>query len=158
MTGQLLIMIMSQTHRSQRWQRRKEARPAEVLDAALAEFFEKGFESARLEDIATRAGVSKGTIYLYFSSKEEIFDALVKGIPQANIEMLEVAAKDDSVPAPLMLRRFLQLAGGFLHDERSPPDRRKEERRERSHRRMLGIDRMKCALSDAAPNYGRQDP
>ena len=118
MTGQLLIMIMSQTHRSQRWQRHKEARPAEVLDAALAEFFEKGFESARLEDIATRAGVSKGTIYLYFSSKEEIFDALVKGIPQANIEMLEVAAKDDSVPAPLMLRRFLQLAGGFLHDER----------------------------------------
>jgi AcrR family transcriptional regulator len=109
---------MSDSQRSQRWQRRKDARPAELLDAALAEFFEKGFESARLEDIATRAGVSKGTIYLYFNSKEDIFQALVKGIPQPNIERLEEVAEDTSVPADILLRRFLTLIGSFIRDER----------------------------------------
>jgi AcrR family transcriptional regulator len=109
---------MSESQRSQRWQRRKDARPAELLDAALAEFFEKGFEAARLEDIATRAGVSKGTIYLYFSSKEDIFQALVKGIPQANIERLSELAQDTSVPADMLLRRFLTLMGGLIRDER----------------------------------------
>ena len=109
---------MSDSQRSQRWQRRKDARPAELLDAALAEFFEKGFESARLEDIATRAGVSKGTIYLYFDSKEDIFQALVKSIPQANVERLAEVVQDTSVPAEVLLRRFLTLMGGLIRDER----------------------------------------
>ena len=61
-----------------RWRRRKEARPQEILDAALAVFAEKGFAAAKLEEIAKRAGVSKGTIYLYFESKEAVFKALIQ--------------------------------------------------------------------------------
>ena len=109
---------MSQTERSQRWQRRKDARPAELLDAALAEFFEKGFAAARLEDIAARAGVSKGTIYLYFSSKEDVFEALVKAIPLAHYEQLRVAINDDTLTAEEQLERFLRGFARFLRDER----------------------------------------
>ena len=61
-----------------RWARRKEARPAEILDAALQLFAEKGFAGTRMEDIARRAGVTKGTIYLYFENKEAMFKTLVR--------------------------------------------------------------------------------
>ena len=61
-----------------RWTRRKQARPGEILDAALKVFAEKGFAAARMEDIARAAGVTKGTIYLYFESKEAMFKALVR--------------------------------------------------------------------------------
>jgi Transcriptional regulator len=60
------------------WQRRKQARPGEILDAALTVFAEKGFSAARMEDIAAKAGVTKGTIYLYFPSKEEVFKSLAR--------------------------------------------------------------------------------
>lgn len=59
-------------------QRRKEARPAELTAAALDLFVERGFAATRLEDVAARAGVSKGTLYLYFSSKEELFKAVIQ--------------------------------------------------------------------------------
>ena len=59
-------------------QRRKQARPQELLDAALDLFVEKGFAATRAEEVAQRAGVSKGTLYLYFSSKEELFKALIR--------------------------------------------------------------------------------
>ena len=58
--------------------RRKEARPGELLAAALELFVEKGFAATRAEEIAKRAGVSKGTLFLYFSSKEELFKAVVR--------------------------------------------------------------------------------
>jgi TetR/AcrR family transcriptional regulator len=61
-----------------RWQRRPEARPDEILDAALDVFGEQGFARARLEDVAQRAGVSKGTLYLYFDSKETLFREMVR--------------------------------------------------------------------------------
>jgi TetR/AcrR family transcriptional regulator len=59
-------------------ERRKEARPGELLDAALALFVEKGFAATRVEEVAARAGVSKGTLFLYFPSKEELFKAVVR--------------------------------------------------------------------------------
>lgn len=59
-------------------QRRKQARPAELCAAALELFVEKGFAATRLEDIATRAGVSKGTLYLYFDGKEALFKAVIQ--------------------------------------------------------------------------------
>ncbi|MEY4979060.1 MAG: hypothetical protein RLZZ352_1330 [Pseudomonadota bacterium] len=62
----------------QRRLRRKEARPAELLDAALTLFVEKGFAATRVEEVAARAGVSKGTLFLYFPSKEELFKAVVR--------------------------------------------------------------------------------
>ena len=59
-------------------ERRKEARPGELLDAALSLFVEKGFAATRMEEVAKRAGVSKGTVFLYFTSKEELFKAVVR--------------------------------------------------------------------------------
>jgi AcrR family transcriptional regulator len=61
-----------------RWERRKDARPQELLAAAIDLFVERGFASTRLEDVARRAGVSKGTLYLYFENKEELFKAVVR--------------------------------------------------------------------------------
>ena len=61
-----------------RWRRRKEERPAEIIAAALETFAERGFAATRLDDIATRAGVTRGTLYLYFPSKEELFKAVVR--------------------------------------------------------------------------------
>jgi TetR/AcrR family transcriptional regulator len=59
-------------------ERRKEARPGELLEAALALFVEKGFAATRVEEVAARAGVSKGTLFLYFPSKEDLFKAVVR--------------------------------------------------------------------------------
>ncbi len=59
-------------------QRRKEARPAELLAAALDLFVERGFAATKLDDVAARAGVSKGTLYLYFASKDELFKAVIQ--------------------------------------------------------------------------------
>jgi AcrR family transcriptional regulator len=69
---------MNQALSQTRWVRRKDARPAEILEAALQVFAEKGFAGARMDDIAHRAGVTKGTIYLYFESKEAVFKTLVR--------------------------------------------------------------------------------
>ncbi len=61
-----------------RWHRRKQARPAEIVAAALAVFVERGFAATRLEQVARRAGITKGTLYLYFDSKEALFKAVVR--------------------------------------------------------------------------------
>jgi len=58
--------------------RRKEARPAELVAAALELFVDRGFAATRLEDVAALAGVSKGTLYLYFANKEALFQAVVR--------------------------------------------------------------------------------
>jgi len=74
--------------------RRKEARPTELTAAALALFVEKGFSATRLEDVASRAGVSKGTLYLYFDSKEALFKAVIQeGILPVVVENEAIAAK-----------------------------------------------------------------
>ncbi len=59
-------------------ERRKEARPGELLNAALDLFVEKGYSATRVEEVAARAGVSKGTLFLYFQSKEDLFKAVVR--------------------------------------------------------------------------------
>ena len=61
-----------------RWKRRKEARPAEIVAAALDVFVERGFAATRLEEVSRRAGVTKGTVYLYFDSKDALFKAVVR--------------------------------------------------------------------------------
>lgn len=63
---------------SPRWQRRPDARPQELLDAALALFVEKGYAATRLEEVAQRAGVAKATLYLYYDNKLELFKAVVR--------------------------------------------------------------------------------
>lgn len=61
-----------------KWRRRAQVRPAEILDAALDEFTERGFDAARMEDVAKRAGISKAGVYLYFESKEALLKALIE--------------------------------------------------------------------------------
>jgi AcrR family transcriptional regulator len=74
--------------------RRKEARPSELLEAALHLFVEKGFAATRLEDVATRAGVSKGTLYLYYENKDALFKAVIQeGIIPVIAENEAIAAK-----------------------------------------------------------------
>ncbi|RLJ68022.1 TetR/AcrR family transcriptional regulator [Sulfurisoma sediminicola] len=88
-------------------QRRKEARPAELLAAALEVFAEKGFAATRLEEIAARAGVSKGTVYLYFESKEALFKAAIETAMTPAVEAVEAIANDPTRPAAEMLRCFV---------------------------------------------------
>ncbi len=97
-----------------RWRRRKEARPAEILEAALAVFAERGFAAARMTEIAERARVSKGTIYLYFESKEAVFRALVREmlVPRLN-EAAEIVRGHDGPAAPL-LAQILRVLGHFI--------------------------------------------
>jgi AcrR family transcriptional regulator len=61
-----------------RWTRRKDARPQELVAAALDLFVERGYAATRLDDVAAQAGVSKGTLYLYFTNKEDLFKAVVR--------------------------------------------------------------------------------
>lgn len=67
-----------ETRSRPRWERRKDARPQELLSAALDLFVERGYAATRLDDVASHAGVSKGTLYLYFENKEELFKAVVR--------------------------------------------------------------------------------
>ena len=77
-----------------RWTRRKEARPEEITAAALELFVERGFAATRLEDVAARAGVSKGTVYLYFANKEDLFKAVVReGLVSPIAEMKDFASQ-----------------------------------------------------------------
>ena len=69
---------MSETPTPAKRERRKQHRPGELLDAALDLFVEKGFAATRAEEVAAKAGVSKGTLFLYFPSKEELFKAVVR--------------------------------------------------------------------------------
>jgi AcrR family transcriptional regulator len=71
-------MSSNELQSTPRWQRRPEDRPDEILSAATALFGEQGFARTRLEDVAKRAGVSKGTLYLYFDSKEALFREMVR--------------------------------------------------------------------------------
>jgi AcrR family transcriptional regulator len=90
-----------------RWRRRKEARPAEILTAALASFAERGFAATRLEDVAARAGVTKGTLYLYFRSKEELFKAVVRQSLVPSIARGEAIVAQSDEPSIALIERLL---------------------------------------------------
>ncbi|HET8727991.1 MAG TPA: TetR/AcrR family transcriptional regulator [Alphaproteobacteria bacterium] len=86
--------------------RRKEERPQEIVDAALKEFAINGYAATRLDDVARRAGISKGTIYLYFGSKEELFKAVVRKSVVPQLERVEdlLAAFDGTAEALIRLQ------------------------------------------------------
>ena len=95
-----------------RWRRAPEARPAQILTAALEEFGAVGLTRARLEDIARRAGVSKGTIYVYFPDKESLFREVVRSTVVQTIERAEQAPM---VGTPTeQLTAFMQRYWAFL--------------------------------------------
>jgi AcrR family transcriptional regulator len=89
--------------------RRKDARPQELLVAAFAVFVEKGFADARLEDIATKAGVSKGTVYLYFDSKEAVFKEMVGQVADAKLEMVSQLVEAHEGSFATLLRQLASL-------------------------------------------------
>lgn len=94
--------------------RRKEARPSELVAAALACFAERGFAATKLDDIAAKAGVSKGTVYLYFPSKEELFKTVVRESLLPNIARAESILADSNLPAAEQLRGLLQFMTGRM--------------------------------------------
>ena len=87
--------------------RRKEARPAELLEAALALFVEKGFAATRSEEVAKAAGVSKGTLYLYFPSKEELLKAVIQHFLGTEIEAGEQEAAAAEGPTAQVMEQLL---------------------------------------------------
>jgi AcrR family transcriptional regulator len=76
--------------------RRAEARPGEIVDAALECFLDNGFEATKIIDVAKRAGVAKGTVYIYFETKEQLFRAVVKQVTASNVNGVVAAA---SIPS-----------------------------------------------------------
>ena len=80
-----------------------------ILDAALSVFAEHGFEAARLDEVAARAGVAKGTLYLYFQHKEALFEELIRGAVAPVIDTLSTVAANPSVPPVAVLEAFFGM-------------------------------------------------
>ena len=97
-------------------QRRKEARPQELLDAALELFVEKGFSATRAEEVAARAGVSKGTLYLYYPSKEDLLKAVIEQRLSSEIAAGAAEAASFTGPTDALLREVLTHWWQRLYD------------------------------------------
>ena len=107
---------MSETAAEPRWRRLPEERPKQILDAALSVFAERGLAAARLDDIAKLAGLSKGTIYLYFPNKEELFREVVRTSIVAYIARAEEFFESERDPVQALLK-WMDSYWGWL---RSP--------------------------------------
>ena len=96
-----------------KWRRRSEARPGEIIEAALVVFSEKGFAAARLDDIAARAGVSKGALYLYFETKQDLFRAVVRETIAPNLATVAAFVGQSSLAfgdlIPLVFARIAEV-------------------------------------------------
>ena len=118
----------SKRTRPPRWQRRKEARPGEIVAAALEVFVEHGFAAAKLADVARRAGVTKGTLYLYFDSKEALFKAVVRETIVPVIAQGEALARSFTGSARELLERLVReywrLVGETAPAARAARDRK----------------------------------
>lgn len=90
---------------------RKVAGPDDILAAALRVFAETGFSRARLEDVAREAGISKATLYLYFDSKQAIFEALIRSAVVPNVERLEALVTGAKGSSADLLRTLVQAIG-----------------------------------------------
>jgi AcrR family transcriptional regulator len=99
---------------SKRWQRRKEARAPEILEAALACFAQKGFAGTRMDDIARKAGITKGTIYLYFDSKESVFKALARASIGEQLAAVRTIVENFPGSSAELLRLVLTTMGSFV--------------------------------------------
>jgi AcrR family transcriptional regulator len=97
-------------------QRRKEARPQELLDAALELFVEKGFAATRAEEVAARAGVSKGTLYLYYPSKEDLLKAVIEQRVSSEIAAGAAEAAGFQGPTDELMRTVLTPWWQRLYD------------------------------------------
>lgn len=104
---------------SPKFRRRADARPDEVLDAALSLFIEQGFARTSVEQVARRAGISKGAVYLYFASKEAILEGLVnRTITPLSDDLFEKITNYRGDPRAA-LAQFLRMMGQVLGDKRN---------------------------------------
>jgi AcrR family transcriptional regulator len=103
---------MTSETQQNRQKRRKEERPDEILAAALTVFSRDGFSGARLDEIAELAGCTKGTIYVYFPSKEELFKAVVRKLITPTFRQVDSVLKDTSLSAGTRLKMFIR--GGYM--------------------------------------------
>lgn len=101
-----------------KWSRRKEARPAEIISAAIDEFVDKGYAAATLVDVAKRAGVVKGTLYRYFDTKEAMFRAVVQHVLSAQLQQVEQSAIEFQGSLAEFVPMLLNRAAARLGDER----------------------------------------
>ncbi len=101
-----------------RWQRRKDDRPGEILHAALDVFAARGFAAAKLDEVAAKAGVSKGTLYLYFPSKEELFRSVVRGLLLPNVAMAERRIAEHKGSASDLLRALVLTLGRVIAESK----------------------------------------
>lgn len=88
-----------------------------ILAAALDEFSSRGFEAARLDDVARRAGIAKGTIYLYFRDKETLFQELIRTMLTPLVGTIEALGAAD-VPLPLLADRIVDLFVSQVYETR----------------------------------------
>ena len=94
---------------SERKRPSQDERRAAILAAALDVFSKSGFAAARLEDVAQKAGVAKGTLYLYFPDKEALFEALLQGLATPVLERIEALSSNPALPASAVLGGILAL-------------------------------------------------
>jgi len=109
---------VSATGTCQPRRRRKEARPSEILDAATRVFLERGFAATRLEDVARTAGVAKGTLYLYFSSKEQLFEEVAKSALASHVSAIAELGAGPSASLEDVVPLLLNQAVGRSSDPR----------------------------------------
>src|SRR3954464_4778033 len=114
-------MTISPSSQEPRWRRLPEERPQQIIDAALAIFGERGLAAARLEDIAKRAGLSKGTIYLYFPNKEELFREMVRDTVVSQLELGEEAVHSMTGSATDALIRLMRQKWTFIRSPQFAP-------------------------------------
>ena len=96
------------------------AREVAILSAALRMFAGRGYDGARIEDIADAAGIGKGTLYVYFASKQAVLEGVVRAAAEpslAAIDAISAAAGGDPVEA---LRAVIARAKAALRDEIAP--------------------------------------
>ena len=101
-----------------RWERRPDHRPDELLEAALHIFAERGYANTKLEDIAAKVGVTKGTIYHYFATKEELLLRAIEHYHDHAFQPLEEVLREQRGPVSVTIRRFLRRAFGQLDPAR----------------------------------------
>ena len=97
-----------------RWRRRKDERPGEILAAALEVFAARGFAATRLDDVAARAGVSKGTLYLYFDSKEALLKAVVQAHILPNLAEAERVVRGFRGATPVLITALVENFGSLI--------------------------------------------
>lgn len=97
--------------------RRKESRPDEIVAAATEVFLERGYGAARLDDIARRAHVSKGTLFVYFENKEALFRAVARAALTSNLAQVEQVAASPDIPLETLIPSLLGVAAQAAETE-----------------------------------------